>query len=76
MDAVFEAHGAVRPDVLGGQRIWTGPDSCIDVAYFTSEADARDGEKTEMPDEVKELMADVDGMGDTEYLDLSQPQIR
>jgi hypothetical protein len=76
MDEVFESYTHLRPDLLGGLRIWTGADSCVDVAYFTSEAEARAGEKAEMPDEVQELMGDFEGMGDTEYLDLTEPQLR
>ena len=76
MDKVFESYTHLRPDLLGGLRIWTGPDSCVDVAYFTSESEARAGEKAEMPDEVQELMGDFEGMGDTEYLDLTEPQLR
>ena len=76
MDKVFESYTHLRPDLLGGLRIWTGADSCVDVAYFTSESEARAGEKAEMPDEVQELMGDFEGMGDTEYLDLTEPQLR
>jgi hypothetical protein len=76
MDAVFERFHDLRPDVLGGIRIWTGPTSCVDVAYFTSEADARKGEKAEMPAEVTQLMGELEGgMGETEYLDLTDPQL-
>jgi hypothetical protein len=76
MDAAFEPLAGNRPDLLGGIRIWTGPDACIDVAYFTSEAAAREGEKSEMPEELKGLMAEMEGaMGDTEYLDLSEPSV-
>jgi hypothetical protein len=75
MDAAFEPFAGQRPDLLGGLRIWTGPDSCIDVAYFTSEADARKGEQAEMPDEMKELMSEFAEMGETEYLDLTDPQL-
>lgn len=75
MDAVFERYAGQRPDLLGGLRIWTGPDACVDVAYFTSEADARKGEQAEMPDELKALMADFVAMGETEYLDLPDPQL-
>jgi hypothetical protein len=76
MDASFEPFAGQRPDLLGGLRIWTGPDSCIDVAYFTTEEAARKGEQAEMPDELKELMSEFDGMGETEYLDLTDPQLR
>jgi hypothetical protein len=75
MDAAFESFADERPDLLGGVRIWTGPDACIDVAYFTSEDEARKGEQAEVPAELKELMSDFDGMGETDYLDLANPQL-
>jgi hypothetical protein len=75
-DAAFEPFADQRPDLLGGLRIWTGSDSCIDVAYFTSEEQARAGEHAELPDEMKELMSGFEeGMGETEYLDLADPQL-
>jgi hypothetical protein len=77
MDKAFESYTHLRPDVLGGLRIWTGTDSCVDVAYFTSEAEARKGEQAEMPDELKEQMSQFEGaMGQTEYFDLTEPQLR
>lgn len=75
MDAAFEPFADQRPDLLGGLRIWTGPDACVDVAYFTSEDDARKGEQAGVPDELKELMSEFDGMGETDYLDLTDPQL-
>ena len=77
MDEMFEPFTHLRPDLLGGFRVWTGPDSCYDVAYFTSEAEARKGEQSEMPDEMKAAMAELqEGMGETEYFDLTDPQLR
>ena len=73
MDAAFEPHMHLRPDILGGLRVWTGPDSCFDVAYFTSEAEAREGEKADMPEELASAMPDAAAMGETEYLDLTDP---
>ena len=76
MDAAFEPFADQRPDLLGGLRIWTGRDSCIDVAYFTSEEAARKGEQADVPDEMKALMGEFEeGMGQTEYLDLTDPQL-
>ena len=75
MDAAFEPFAGQRPDLLGGLRIWTGPNSCVDVAYFTSEAEARKGEQADVPDEMKEIMAEFGEMGETEYLDLTDPQL-
>ena len=77
MDAAFEPFADQRPDLLGGLRIWTGPGSCFDVAYFTSEDDARKGEQAEVPAEMKELMSEFEeGMGEIEYFDLTDPQLR
>jgi hypothetical protein len=75
MDAALEPFGAQRPDLLGGVRIWTGPDSCLDVAYFTSEAEARKGEQADMPEDVQKLMAEFSSLGEPEYLDLTEPHI-
>ena len=75
MDKIFEKHAGARTDILGGLRAWTGPDSCVDVMYFTSEADARKGEQADMPDEIKEAMASFGEM-DVEFLDLPNPQLR
>ena len=75
MDALFEPFADQRPDLLGGFRIWTGQDSCVDVAYFTTEAEARKGEQADVPDELKAIMSEFEGMGETEYLDLVNPQL-
>lgn len=77
MDKLFETFADQRPDLLGVLRVWTGPDSCVDVAYFSSEAEARAGEQVEMPAELQEAMADMgEPAGTTEYLDLKQPYLR
>jgi hypothetical protein len=77
MDAAFEPFTNLRRDLLGGLRIWTGDDTCVDVAYFTSEAEARVGEKAEMPEELQKLMEGMgEGMGEVEYFDLTEPHIR
>ena len=77
MDSAFEPFAGDRPDLLGGMRIWTGKDTCVDVAYFTSEADARAGEKAEPPPELQQLMESMQqGMGQVEYFDLTDPQLR
>ena len=77
MDEAFEPFAGARPDLLGGVRIWTGKDTCVDVAYFTSEAEARAGEKAEPPPELRQLMESMQhAMGDVDYLDLTHPQVR
>lgn len=75
MDTAFDPFADQRPDLLGGLRIWTGPDACIDVAYFTSEEEARKGEQAEIPAEMQELMSEFENLGSTEYLDLTNPQL-
>ena len=52
-------------------------DSCVEVNYFTSEAEARAGEKQEMPPELQATFVEFqDVMANTEFLDLSDPQLR
>jgi hypothetical protein len=75
MDRRFEevAH-EVRPDLIGGFRVWTGPSSYIEVAYFTSEAEARAAEQKEMPAELAQQFEELQqAMGNVEHLDLRQP---
>jgi hypothetical protein len=75
MDRVFEGHAAtLRPDVIGGLRVWTGPRSAYDITYFTSEQDARAGEKKDMPAEFGPLMEEFQAlMASTDFLDLPDP---
>jgi hypothetical protein len=77
LDASFDQFAEHRPDLIGSVRIWTGPDSCVEAAYFTSEADARKGEQTELPEEVQAQMAEFEAMmANTEFIDLPNPQLR
>ena len=65
---------SVRPDVIGGTRAWTGPGTCVEAIYFTSEAAAREGESKEMPPEFAERAAEFEAMmKNTEFIDLRQP---
>ena len=75
MDEGFEKHApSFRPDLIGVLRVWTGPDSYAEVAYFTSEADAREGETKEPPAELAEQMGEFqDLMANIEFLDLKDP---
>jgi hypothetical protein len=36
----------------------------------------RKGEQADVPEEMKQLMSEFDGMGDTKFLDLTHPQLR
>jgi hypothetical protein len=75
MDRRFEEVAAQwRPDLIGGTRVWTGPDRCIDVAYFTSETAAREGEQKPPPPELADQSAEFEAMtANTDFLDLRQP---
>jgi len=76
LDEQFEKFAGLRPDLIGSFRVWTGADRCIEANYFTSEADARAGEQQELPAEVQALLSEFqDLMQNTEFLDLSDPQI-
>jgi hypothetical protein len=75
MDEQFEQHAAsFRPDLIGGMRVWTGPDRYIEAAYFTTEAEAREGEKKEPPAELAAEMGDFEAMmANVEFIDLRDP---
>ena len=75
LDEQFEVHAAsFRPDLLGGFRMWTGPDSYIEVAYFTNESDARQGESREPPAELAAQMDEFEAMmANVDFIDLREP---
>jgi hypothetical protein len=76
LDAALDSLAEARPDLIGSIRIWTAPDACVVVAYFTSEAEARVGEKAELPAEAQALMAEFgELMANTDFIDLPDPQI-
>jgi hypothetical protein len=65
----------LRPDLLGSLRAWDG-DHYTEVAYFTSEAEARAAESQEPPAEFMAEMADwQDAMGEVTYYDLTTPRL-
>jgi len=66
---------ASRPDVLGTVFAAHDDDFWTMAVYFTSEAEAREGEQKEMPPEVAEVMQELDSLavGETRYLDLRDP---
>ncbi len=54
--------------------MWTGSDSYLEVAYFTNEAEAREGESKEPPAELAEQMGDFEQlMANVEFIDLREP---
>ncbi|MCF3936905.1 hypothetical protein [Gordonia tangerina] len=63
-----------RPDIIGGLLCGDGSDSYVEAIYFTSEAAAREGEKMEMPDDLRPLFEEeMRLMGDISYYDLHTP---
>jgi hypothetical protein len=64
----------VRPDLIGGIRVWTAPDGFVGANYFTSEHDARAGERHAPPPELVEILEDFMAMmKDAEYFDFTEP---
>jgi hypothetical protein len=64
-----------RPDILGGMRIWTGSDRCVEVIYFTSEDEARRAEASTPPESDEAFIEYADLMDGVEYLDLREPKL-
>ena len=53
LDAEFEKHAStLRPDLIGGQRVWLGSGGALEINYFTNEAEARTNESQEPPAEL------------------------
>jgi hypothetical protein len=67
-----------RPDVLGSVEILHDGGAYTMVLYFTSEADAREGERKEVPPELKATMDEMDKLTveEPEFFDLVQPELR
>jgi hypothetical protein len=64
-----------RPDILGSVNIDHGDGGWTTVIYFTSEAEAREGERKEPPPELQAQMEEMMALADgpVEYLDLTDP---
>lgn len=70
----FEQFADVRPDLIGGTFAVATDGAVIEVAYFTSEAEAREGEKRDLPEEARASFEEwLKAAGDIEYLDLRDP---
>lgn len=66
---------AFRPEIIGSLGV-THPDGTWTmVLYFTSEAEAREGERKEPPPELQAQMAEMDklSVGEPEFFDLREP---
>jgi hypothetical protein len=67
--------GDFRPDVIGGITALHGDGGYTTAVYFTSEAEAREGEQKEPPPEIKAMMEEERALqeGDLVYFDLRKP---
>ena len=68
----------VRPDVLGSLNLNHDGDGWTMAIYFTSEADAREGEQKEMPAEMQAIMEELNSLsvGEISYFDIKDPWLR
>ncbi|HEX4866555.1 MAG TPA: hypothetical protein VFV32_02915 [Acidimicrobiales bacterium] len=73
-----DAWAAFRPDVVGSLSIGHDEGAYTMVTYFTSEAEAREGERKELPPELRAQMEELGGLslGEPEYFDLTRPFLR
>ena len=66
-----------RPDGLGSVLIGHEQGAYTMVMYFTSEAEAREGERKELPPDLQAQMEEMNALsiGEPEFFDLKQPSI-
>lgn len=63
-----------RPDLIGSVTAYHGDGDYTEVAYFTSEAEAREGERKEMAPEMAERFAEFQELWHVDrYLDITDP---
>lgn len=64
----------LRPDLLGSVTAYFADDEFAEVAYFTSEAEARRAEQGEMPEEMASKFAEWEQLMKVEkYIDITDP---
>lgn len=70
-----EDMAAFRPEILGSVMINYDPDRWAQVIYFTSEAEAREGERKEAPPKVQAVMEQLMALSPEppDFIDLRQP---
>jgi hypothetical protein len=78
MDQDSDKWAAYRPDMLGSVAVGHEDGDYTMVMYFTSEAEAREGERKEVPPELQSQMEELNklSVGETEFFDLKRPTIR
>jgi hypothetical protein len=63
-----------RPEIIGGLMMDAGDGRFVDAIYFTSEDEARQGERKDMPEGMRADMEEgMRLMGEVTYLDLHEP---
>lgn len=64
-----------RPEILGSVSVNHDGGEWTMVMYFTSEAEAREGERKEMPPEMQRMMQEMGSLmvGEPTYFDLKEP---
>jgi hypothetical protein len=66
----------MRPEILGGTFSTFGDDGYVDAVYFRSEAEAREHERLDVPDDLRSVLEEENElMGDVSYFDLHQPTL-
>jgi hypothetical protein len=72
-----EEWAAFRPDVIGSVAVGHEGGAYTMAMYFTSEAEAREGERKQPPPELAAQMAEMDklSVGEPEFFDFKQPWI-
>jgi hypothetical protein len=64
----------LRPDIIGGLRAWYPDGRFTDVIWFTSEAEAREGERKELPEHLKASFEEWTSLvEDIRWYDLNDP---
>ena len=60
----------VRPEIIGGTFSAFGDDGYVEAVYFRSEAEAREHEKLDMPDDLRSILEEENElMGDVSFFD-------
>ncbi len=74
LDADFSSLKAFRPDIIGSL-IASNPDNTYtEAVYFTSETEARDGERKEMPPDIEaQYDEQMSLIQDIKFYDLRNP---
>lgn len=66
----------LRPEIIGGTFATYGDDGYVEAVYFTSEAEARDHEQMQIPDDLRAIFEEERSLaGEVSYFDLHQPML-